>query len=344
MDNFTNALSRRDFMFTGAGTLLALGGMRWASAADSPPVRTWKTEFRQVAPNVYAFIRGGGGIDNASLSNAGVIVGPDNVTLIDALGPPVHAKELRAAVRSVTDKPITRIINTHHHRDHTNGDYLYEPVEIVMSPIMREQVLKQGIPAHPYDTRPQWQEGMGELKLAPPTTVITSDVTYYYGDLVAQVIFSGPGHTYGDLMVYLPQHKLLFAGDVAFFYVMPAGHASNPAKWLEACNRVQHMDVETIVPGHGPVGGKRDMADMIELMTLLRTEIRRGYDAGKTPGLAAAEARLGRFASYGNPERVAWNAVRYYAEWNGKLTADQDQAAQDQAVAEYQAVLARSKR
>jgi glyoxylase-like metal-dependent hydrolase (beta-lactamase superfamily II) len=107
-------LDRRHVMLTGASAMLAAPVI---ARAQAPAIPAWKTEFRRMAPNVYAFIRGGGpGIDNASMSNAGVIVGPENVTLVDALGPPIHAKELRQAVQSVTEKRVTRIINTHFHR------------------------------------------------------------------------------------------------------------------------------------------------------------------------------------------------------------------------------------
>jgi cyclase len=328
-------LDRRHVMLTGASAMLAAPVI---ARAQAPAIPAWKTEFRRMAPNVYAFIRGGGpGIDNASMSNAGVIVGPENVTLVDALGPPIHAKELRQAVQSVTEKRVTRIINTHFHRDHTNGDYLFAPAEVVMTPATRD--LLQAIPPHPYDTRPEWQDGMGDLKLVMPTTLITNDITYMYGDLEVRVLSPGAAHTFGDLMVYLPQHKLLFAGDVAFFYVSPALHTSNPEHWLEVCDRIQKMDVDVIVPGHGPVGGKRDLAEMVEYVKLMQSEIRRGYDAGKSPGRAAAEARKGRFANWTNQDRWAWAAVRLYADWKGAIRPEQDAAGQEKAIAEYNAIM-----
>jgi cyclase len=312
-----------------------------ARPAAAPRLPTWPTEFRQLRPNVWAFIRGGGdGVDNASLSNAGLIVGPDNAMIVDALGPPLHAKEFKAAVARATTKPVTRLVNTHHHRDHTNGDYLWQPVEIVMTPAMREMVLAQGIPAHPYDTRPQWQEGMGELRLAPPTTVITGDTTYYYGDTEVRLILPGPSHTAGDIMVYLPKEKILFSGDVGFFYVTPAPFSANVAGWLKTVDRIMHMDVDVIVPGHGPVGGKKELAEMAEFIRLLVNEIRPGYNAGKPPALAAADVRLGRFANWGNPERIPAMAVRLYDEWNGTAPLDIDTVNQAAAQAEYAAIMA----
>jgi glyoxylase-like metal-dependent hydrolase (beta-lactamase superfamily II) len=206
---------------------------------------------------------------------------------------------------------------------------------------MRQMVLAQGIPAHPYDTRPQWQAGMAELQLAPPTTVITGDVTYLYGDTEVRLIVPGPAHTAGDIMVYLPNEKILFAGDIAFFYVTPAPFSATIAGWLKTIDRIMAMDVEVIVPGHGPVGGKKELADMADFLKLLVNEVRRGYNQGKRPAEAAADVDLGRFANWGNPERIPAAAHRLYLEWNGTAPLDIDTAGQAAAQAEYAAIMAR---
>jgi hypothetical protein len=100
------ALDRRKFLRLGAAVALVPCIASAQEEAQGPAtIPHWQTQFRLVVPNIYAFIREGGpGIDNASLSNAGLIIGPDNCMLIDSLGPPIHAKELRAAVLRTTDK------------------------------------------------------------------------------------------------------------------------------------------------------------------------------------------------------------------------------------------------
>src|SRR5215510_13203224 len=81
-----------------------------------PP--TWETELREVAPNVYAYIQAGGpGRDNASVANAGIVVGDDGVLVIDTLTAPLHAKRFIAALRTITDKPFRHVVYTHHHGD-----------------------------------------------------------------------------------------------------------------------------------------------------------------------------------------------------------------------------------
>src|SRR5215468_10481901 len=86
-----------------------------------PQVPTWNTELRELAPNVYAYIQAGGpGRDNVSISNAGVIIGDNQLMVIDALAAPMLARRFVEAIRKTSDKPFRHLINTHHHSDHVN--------------------------------------------------------------------------------------------------------------------------------------------------------------------------------------------------------------------------------
>jgi cyclase len=336
----TEAISRRDAMLRMAGAGIAAGSARLAAQTAAPQIPSWNTELRQLAPNVYAYTQATGpGVDNASLSNAGVIVG-DDLLAIDALGPPVHTKAFIAAARKATGKPFGRLVNTHHHRDHTNGNCFFLPAEIVAHEFCRQAVIDQGIPEHPYADRPQWQEGMNELKLTPPRTTFNDRMTYRYGDNVVELIFNGPAHTWGDVMVYLPQRKILFAGDIAFYYVAPAGQSGHLTKWIEAIDRVMKMDAEIIVPGHGPVGTKKELAETRAYLDLLIQEVTRRHRAGMPAGRAAADISMGRFSNWTNPERIVLNTVRLYAELDGTLKPETDVAATNRAMDEYNAIKA----
>ena len=89
---------------------------------------------------------------------------------------------------------------------------------------------------------------------------------YFLGNVEVQLRFAGPAHTWGDVMVYLPQQKILFAGDVGFFWVAPYANNSYITKWIETCDTIAGWDVDVIVPGHGPIGGKKELAEMAELL------------------------------------------------------------------------------
>jgi len=322
-----------------SGQSTSSGAAQAAAQRKYPPIPSWNTELHMLAPNVFAYTQASGpGVDNASLSNAGLIVG-DDLLAIDALGPPVHAKAFIATAQKATGKKFGRLLNTHHHRDHTNGNCFFLPAEIVSHEYARQAVIDQGLPAHPYADRPQWQEGMNELKLAPPSTTFSERMTYRYRDLVVEAIYNGPAHTWGDVMVYLPQHKILFAADIAFFYVTPSGQNGHITKWMEAIDRIMKMDVDVIVPGHGPLGTKKELAETRAYFETLVPEVQKKYKLGMTVGEAAANLELGRFANWTNPERNVLNTLRLYAEFNGTLTPEIDVAGTDRALAEYNAIL-----
>lgn len=328
--------SRRQALAWG---LAAGGALLPPLSAWSQTPGGWKTEWRELAPGVFAFVRDGGpGFDNGQRSNAGLVIGPDDCLLIDTLGPPIHAKELQAAVRRTTNKPVRRIVHTHFHRDHTNGDYLWDKAEVVTTPVGRTLLIDQGIPAHPYDNRPDWQAGMSELRFVPATTTIGGPVSYWYGEREVRVLPTAPAHTAGDILVHLPKEKILFAGDIAFFKVTPSDFNGYVSTWLKTIDDILAMDVETIVPGHGPIGGKRELAEMGDYLKLVRDQAHKGYDAKLSPSAAAAAIRLGPYAAWPNADRLLSTVVRLYAEWNGDAPPDGNPAAQSAAQKEYNAL------
>jgi cyclase len=307
-----------------------------------PQAPSWKNELRQLAPGIFAYIQAGGpGILAQGVSNAGLIVGDDDLTVIDATGAPLHAKAfIGAAKKAAGDKPFRRLINTHHHGDHVNGNQFFGPVDIISHPYCRDEVRKAvaTTPAR-WDKREGFADGNEERRLVPPTTTLAGKMVYHYGDSPVEVEFAGPAHTYGDLTVYLPKYKILFASDIGFFYVAPFAHNAHVGKWLETIDRILKMDVDTIIPGHGPIGGKKELAEMAEYFRTLQREVKPRFDAGLSPGRAAAEIRLGKFDNWIGPERIVMNTVRIYNELRGTGGPDYDIAGTTKATEEYNAIL-----
>ena len=319
--------------------------MGWPSVTPLPPIDdhyplmpTWKTDLRQLAPNVYVYQQQGGtGRLNAGISNAGLFVGEDWSVALDALGFPLQTEAFIAAAKRVTGgKPITQLVNTHHHGDHVAGNQFFLPAQILSHPYCRQEVLK-AVPATPKS----WpkQEGLADgtevRKLTPPSVTFEDHLIYNLGGNVVEFRFAGPAHTWGDIMAYLPQHKILFAGDLAFFHLVPYAHNGYVSKWLEAVDKIMKMDVDTIVPGHGPVGGKKELAEMAEYFRILKTEAKKRYDAGMSAGRAAAAIDMGKFVNWMGPERIVMNTVRLYDEFKGTLTPDVDSDGTKHAIEEY---------
>jgi cyclase len=312
-----------------------------AAPGGAPTMPSWNTELRQLAPNVYAYTQAGGpGVPNSAISNGGCIVGPDDWMAVDAFAAPPHTKAFLAAANKAIGKPCRRLVNTHHHADHTTGNCFFLPAEIIASSFCRDAVIKGGISN--LSGRPEsWKVGAEELKLAPPvTTIDRGEMTYRYGDLEVRLIHTGPAHTWGDVLVYLPEHKILFGGDIAFFYVAPASQSGWISKWIETIDQINQMDVDVIVPGHGPIGTKKELGLMREYLDMVRREARKGFDAGITAGKAAASIDMGKFEPWGDPaaNRVPTHFVRLYAEFKGSISPNTDSAASRAASEEYNAL------
>ena len=300
---------------------------------------------RKLAPNVYAYQQGGGpGKLNQGVSNAGIVVGDDSILVIDSLGAPMHAKNFISEIRKAEpNKRMGRMLITHHHGDHIFGLPSFPAMEIVSHQYCRQAMLELALPGPTWEKREGWAEGGEPRRIVPPVTTITDRTTYYYGNTEVQLITMAPAHTFGDVVAYLPQYKILFAGDIAFHYVAPFLNNGVATKWVEFCDKILGMDVDVIVPGHGPIGTKKDLAVMSEYLDMLKGEARLRFNAGMSPGRACADIKLGKFESWiGAADRMPMNIVRLYAEFAGTLTPPFDTDGVRKATEEWNAIKARA--
>ncbi|MDI6754625.1 MAG: MBL fold metallo-hydrolase [Thermodesulfobacteriota bacterium] len=161
----------------------------------------------------------------------------------------------------------------------------------------------------------------------PPVVVTVAfehDLTLYLGNREVRLIVFGPAHTPGDVGVYLPQEKILFAGDIAFFYVSPLAHEGTLKGWLRACERILAMDVETIVPGHGPIGTKEDLRLVRDYILLIQQEGGKVLDEGYGPLEAGKKVNLGPYKEWREWPRALVNVYRWDLERKNQLDAPLD--------------------
>jgi glyoxylase-like metal-dependent hydrolase (beta-lactamase superfamily II) len=270
------------------------------------------------------------------ISNAGFLAGDDGLLVIDATMVASMATAFIKEIRRFSDKPFLHLINTHSHPDHTGGNRLFTGAEIISHRICREEMERQaaprpaglGPPPGPMASMPRTPaiQRMFDLvandpgrQIPLPTITYEDALSLRYGDTEVQLLHYGPAHTFGDTMVYFPQSKVLFAGDVAFFYSMPLAAAGKIGGWLKVIDRVKEMDVDLIVPGHGPVGGKQELEDEREYFEFVMAQTRSCFERGMTPEDAAQAIDLGPYRDWLDAERIIANVGVAYRELRGEI-------------------------
>ncbi|RAY11713.1 MBL fold metallo-hydrolase [Actinomadura craniellae] len=270
--------------------------------------RTPDPRLEEVADRIYAYVQPPGGW---CVSNSGVLVGPDGVTLVDTTATLPRARALHGALAGLTPLPTRLVVNTHFHGDHTFGNQVFaEDAVIVGHEECREVMIEGGTVMTYLWPDVEW----GEIEISPPSLTFADHLTVHSGDLRVELIHPGVAHTTGDVVVWVPDHGVLFAGDIVFNGGTPFVLAGSVSGTLAALDRLRALGATTIVPGHGDVGGP-ELYDATEAyLRWLQGVAREGMAAGLTPLEAARETDLGEWAGLLEPERIVGNLFRAYSE------------------------------
>ena len=244
------------------------------------PIPSWKSGLQEVAPNVFAYIHSGVGWD---ICNSGFIVGDDGVLVIDAMMVASQVRPYMEEIRKVTDKPIRYVVNTHHHVDHSLGNQFYLPAEIVSHRGCREALISRGADVGMLSERyPQYRDDWVDARLTPASITYEDKMIVHLGDKVVELLHPGPAHTYGDTLVYLPQDKVLFTGDVAFHYLTPLARDGHLSNWIRVANGIlNRLDATALIPGHGPVSGKEVVSATLKYLRLVKRTSRLHFQRGR---------------------------------------------------------------
>jgi cyclase len=294
----------------------------------------WKTELTEPAPGAFAYVQASGGM---CISNAGFIPGKNGSTVVDALFVPSMARDFIAQFRRVAHTPVRRLVNTHHHVDHTAANFCFPDIDKIAHARAREVLVRWGFPAERLAPMvPHFAGEFGEIQLDPPNVVFEGDeMRIDDGQREIRLLHWGTAHTVGDVLVYLPEEKVLYAGDVAFFYVTPLAFEGHISRWIAALERILEMDVERIVPGHGPVGGKEDVRLVRDYFLLLKEAALHAYEEGMSEADVANSIDLGPYAGWEESERVVPNVMRLYQEFRETLDEPMDLTAMAAGMAAY---------
>ena len=277
-----------------------------------PPV--WRTAMREVAAHVFAYVQATG---QTGISNAGLVVGAEGAVAVDALMVPSMTRRLVAAIRKTTRKKVGALINTHHHLDHTGGNSFFAGATIIATAKCRAE-LAPGFPPVPLLQRfmPRFAREFAGLELALPSVTFDERLVIHDGEREIHLWHPGtPAHTSGDATVFLPKERVVFAGDLAFHYVTPLAFQGHVGHWIAAADHVLALEADVIVPGHGPIGTRKELTLMREYLALVRREARVRFDAGMPAEAAARDIKLGAYAAWREAERLLPNVMRCYQEF-----------------------------
>jgi glyoxylase-like metal-dependent hydrolase (beta-lactamase superfamily II) len=258
-----------------------------------------------------------------------LIVGDGTSLLVDTLFDLALTKEMLDAFAGRTDAaPIETVVNTHANGDHCYGNELVAGAEIIASTACAEEMgevapaMLAGLNSAPGDVGELFRSFFGDftfdgITLTPPTRTFDGRLTVDVGGRDVELIEVGPAHTKGDVIVHVPDAKAVFTGDILFIGGTPIVWAGPLANWVAACDLMLGMDVDVVVPGHGPLTDKAGVAAVRDYLAFVDSEATARHDAGIDAWEAAKEiaALIGAgedFGSWGEAGRIAVNVETVY--------------------------------
>lgn len=267
-------------------------------------------------------------------SNSGLIYDSGEAVLIDTLRDEHLTQIMLSAYQDATGlakRDIGTLVNTHADGDHTYGNRLMEHARILATPECKEKMLRR--PPEVFqailDNRPQGMVGdfifelygppfdFVGLKPKLPTELVENSLSLTVGTKQVELLKLGPAHTEGDMIVVVPSERTVFTGDLIFYTNTPIIWSGPVSNWIAAIEYILTLDIETVVPGHGPVTDKSGIRKTREYLVYIEEQARKRYDAGMSVLDAVQDIALGEFEEWGSSERIVVNLNRLYAEFSG---------------------------
>jgi cyclase len=220
----------------------------------------------KIADNIYSYADvKGSSPQNSFGANAGIIIGKNGIVVVDTLVSAKEAKRFINDIRKISDKPIKYVINTHYHLDHAFGNAEFEKLgAVIISHTLDAQNLRKNGESALKDAK-EFGLTVNDMEgtvLSYPSLTFNDRMGIDIGEQKIELIYAGNAHTSGSIIVYMPDKKVLFAGDILFTGYHPFTAEGDLKSWNKVLDYIIKMDVNTIIPGHGPVSTKKDVNDM----------------------------------------------------------------------------------
>jgi glyoxylase-like metal-dependent hydrolase (beta-lactamase superfamily II) len=251
----------------------------FASQAD---LEEKQISFDKLSEHAYAYTAQGD-------PNTGVVIGDDAVMVIDAQATPVMAQEVIDRVRTVTDKPIRYVVLTHYHAVRVLGASGYHAEHIIASRDTFELIAERG-EADMKSEIARFPRLFRAVESVPgltwPTLVFERRLTLWLGRLQVELMQLGRGHTKGDTVVWLPQEKILFSGDLVEYAATPYTGDAYLSEWPATLDALSALEAHQLVPGRGaalrtPVAVRAGLDGTRSFITEMFAAVKQGARAGK---------------------------------------------------------------
>ncbi len=249
----------------------------------------------RIADGVYSYVDAKNPSPATSFgANAGIIIGKDGVVVVDTLTSAKEAQRFIKDIRSITDKPIKYVVNTHHHLDHSlgNSEFVKLGAVVIAQENSRREAQKDADTiikrAQNYGFTAEALEG---TTVVLPTLTFTDKMSIELGDRTVELIYPGPSHTNGSSVVLIPDVKVLFAGDALFTNFHPNMRDADVDSWIKTLDKISALDIQKIIPGHGPVSSKQDIADMKQYLLIFDAKTRELSAKSHDPEYIASELK-----------------------------------------------------
>lgn len=272
-------------------------------------------------------------------SNSGLITDHEESLLVDTLRDEKLTVAMLEAYRDATGlKPreIGTLVNTHRDADHTYGNRLMSHARIVASEACARQMRDRPPSAITALLRNRPAGVIGDyifklfgppfefegLEPTLPNDTFTGRRDLNVGDKHVHLIEVGPAHTEGDVLVHVPANRTVYTGDIVFLTNTPVIWAGPHENWIAALDEVLAMDIDTVVPGHGPITDKKGVAKVKDYIQHVETQSRLRYEAGMKVEEAIQDIALGEFDDWGGAERIVPNVLYFYRRFRGDTNRD----------------------